>query len=650
MILGFSHYLCYTVCEHPKEMVPLIREAIRQVMLEYYNDRKIAGLPLTLKENVHPRLCEVPLIDTYLKKNVSSLRTTDVGRLVKLLGTVTRTGAVMLREVTREYQCDRCEHVFEVEGDITQRGAFELPGTCPSREDIGSECKSSSFTPVENGKDLVCREYQEIKVQEKVQNLDVGSIPRSIAVILTDDLADTVKPGDDVLVTGILHRRWNKPLYANQRADVTLALEATHVMSNNEQKSFLHITEAITELFKQFWKKHASQPLKGRDFILSSMCPQIHGLYLLKLIMAMSLIGGVSYTDPSGTKIRGESHLLMVGDPGTAKSQLLRYASKLSPRSVLTTGIGTTSAGLTVSAVREATTGDWMLDAGALVLADGGLCCIDEFDGIRQHDRASIHEAMEQQTLSVAKAGLVCTLTTRATVFAAVNPKSSSRVGTDIDVNNVDDNPNVLNDQSGSVPIHLAIASPLLSRFDVVLTLLDQRDEAWDRELSSFILNGYRLPDDDPSAADGEYWDLLRLQQYMYYVKTRIKPTLSSDAQLLLSKYYTMERAAEGRNASRTTVRLLEALVRLTQAHARLLFRSVGIVMDAVFAIAAVEASASGKSVVGSIGSLQSRFPDNPQEQFEKYGKYILVKLGLESQVNIAEDAPLAANDEQVEA
>ncbi|CDF35005.1 DNA replication licensing factor MCM9 [Chondrus crispus] len=552
---------CAALLHDPQTALPLLEEAIQNLQ-ESFTDNP--------KANVHARVCHLPSTPAYLKQNISALRNRDVDKLLSLLGTITRTGSVMLREVTREYICSKCKNTIVVTGDISQRGAFAVPTRCPR------SCPGTKFVPLDDVPP-VCREYQEVKVQEKVQHLDVGSIPRSLIVILTDDLADTVKPGDDVVVSGILYRRWNKPLIVDSRSDVELMLVALHISSNNEKKSFLH-------------------QLTARNLILKSICPQIYGMYLLKMIVAMSLIGGVSYCDPSGSRIRGESHLLIVGDPGTAKSQILRYAAKISPRSVLTTGIGTTSAGLTVTAVREAGTGEWMLDAGALVLADGGVCCIDEFDGIKNHDRGAIHEAMEQQTLSVAKAGLVCTLDTRATVLAAVNPKGGKiYFGGD------------------QLPITVGIASPLLSRFDVVLTLLDQKNEQWDRQLSSFILNGYEAP--SMEKAD-KIWSTERLRQYLYYIKTDLKPKLSPNAQTLLSKYYTMERAS--------------ALVRLAHSHARLMFRETATALDAVFAIAAVEASSDTHEVVGGMGALHAPFPENPRQEFEKYARFILGKLGLE--------------------
>lgn len=611
---------CATLLRDPTTMLPLLEHAIQNLQ---------ASLTETPKLNVHARLCHLPATEAYVKRTVSALRTRDVHRLLSILGTVTRTGSVMLREVEREYFCTRCKHSFLVVGDISQRGAFDLPSRCPRQAE--KPCFGSNFTPVTDSLPK-CREYQEIKVQEKIQNLDVGSIPRSLMVVLTDDLADSVKPGDDVVVSGILHRRWNRNLVQGVRADVELMLVAVHVSSNNDQKSFLHVTEESKQAFLAHWtSRPSSEQLVARNMILNSICPQIYGMYLLKMIVAMSLIGGVSYTDPSGSRIRGESHLLIVGDPGTAKSQILRYAAKVSPRSVLTTGIGTTSAGLTVTAVREPGTGEWMLDAGALVLADGGVCCIDEFDGIKQHDRGAIHEAMEQQTLSVAKAGLVCTLDTRATVLAAVNPKGG-RLATEISTGGGDGD----DEQGGEqLPITVGIASPLLSRFDVVLTLLDQRNEEWDKALSSFILNNYKTN----GVTAEQLWSTDRLRQYLYYIKTNLKPRLSPRAQRILSTYYTIERSSSRRNAARTTVRLLEALVRLAQSHARLMFRETATAMDAVFAIAAVEASAATHEVVGGMGALHAAFPDNPMKEFDEYCRFLLCKLGLEDEdINFYED------------
>ncbi|KAG9152560.1 hypothetical protein Leryth_024714 [Lithospermum erythrorhizon] len=258
-----------------------------------------------------------------------------------------------------------------------------------------------------------------------------------------------------------------------------------------------------------------------------------------------------------------------------------------------------------------------MLEAGALVLADGGLCCIDEFDSMREHDRATIHEAMEQQTISVAKAGLVTTLSTKTIVFGATNPKGQY-------------------DPDQPLSVNTTLSGPLISRFDIVLVLLDTKNPEWDAVVSSHIL----AEADSLKRNSGEdlkdIWPLSMLRRYIQFVKGYFQPVLTNEAENVISSYYQLQRRSGTQNAARTTIRMLESLIRLAQAHARLMFRNEVIQLDAVTAILCIESSMTISAMVDSAGNaLHSNFAENPDEEYAKQEQLILKKLSYINEVQI---------------
>ncbi|XAR53035.1 DNA helicase [Bertholletia excelsa] len=596
--------LAYILYSQPVEHLRLFDEAAIWAQKVVYPDLK--GLEgASLKEFVHVRInvSGSPLESPETFPSIGRIRVKHRGILLTLRGTVIRSGAIKMMEGERDFVCKKCKLRFKVYPEIETRNSLPQPTFCPSQ---GSKiCEGTSFQFVDGT--IVCHDYQEIKIQESTQVLGVGAIPRSIPIILKDDLVDILKAGDDVIVTGVLTAKWSSDL-KDVRCDLDPVLIANYVRRTNKLKSDIDIPADVIMSFKQFWSDFKDTPLKGRNAILRGICPQVFGLFTVKLAVALTLIGGVQHIDASGTKVRGESHLLLVGDPGTGKSQFLKFAAKLSNRSVITTGLGSTSAGLTVTAVKDG--GEWMLEAGALVLADGGLCCIDEFDSMREHDRATIHEAMEQQTISIAKAGLVTTVSTRTIVFGATNPKGHY-------------------DPSQSLSVNTALSGPLLSRFDIVLVLLDTKNPEWDAVVSSHILGQAEAKEGKHQEDLANIWPLSMLRsRYIHFVKGHFKPVLTKEAERVISSYYQLQRRSAIENAARTTVRMLESLIRLAQAHARLMFRNEVTQLDAITAILCIESSMTTSAIVDCVGNaLHSNFMENPDEEYAKQEKLILEKL-----------------------
>jgi replicative DNA helicase Mcm len=323
------------------------------------------------------------------------------------------------------------------------------------------------------------------------------------------------------------------------------------------------------------------------DNIIDSISPTIYGLREVKAAVALQLFGGCHKVMDDGSVIRGDMHVLLVGDPGVAKSQLLRYMAQLSPRGIYASGKSASAAGLTATAVKDEDTGGWVLEAGALVLADGGLACIDELDKMTDQDRSSLHEAMESQRISVAKAGLTMALQCRCSMLAAANPKFGR-----------------FDTEGATIVSQIDLPPPLLSRFDLIFVLTDKPDEKYDRKVTQHILNVHRRGEarqfdgaEPPEGVDIEQikestvnikpkYTIDQLRKYVAYAKQHIVPVMTdSAAKLIEDTYVRIRGSAEDGKTVPITARQLEAFVRIAEASAKMRLSSTVTDEDAQRAI-----------------------------------------------------------------
>ncbi len=480
------------------------------------------------------------------------LRSTHIGKLVMIEGIMVRATRVkekIIRARLRHCHSDDC-HEFDwpPEGEIIGE-ILEKPQVCPL-------CgRGGSFQLVEEKSEYI--DWQKAVIQERPEEVPPGQLPRSIEVVLKDELVDTVRPGDRVAVVGVVRVKPDSP--SKKRITFDMYIDAVHVEVSQKMLEEVEITREDEERIRSL----ARDPWIHKK-IIASLAPSIYGLWHVKEAIALSLFGGNPKVTEEGMWLRGDIHILLIGDPGTAKSQLLQYVARIAPRGIYTTGKGATAAGLTAAVVRDNVTGEYYLEAGALVLADGGVAAIDEIDKMREEDRSIIHEAMEQQTVSIAKAGIVARLNARTTVIAAGNP----RFGRYLENRTLAENINLL--------------PTILSRFDLIFILKDKPSAEEDRRLARHVLRVHRETDKIKPEIPADL-----LKKYISYARRYIKPRLTPEAAKMLEDFFVeMRKLGENPdNPVPITARQLGALIRLAEAHAKMALREYVTEEDAEAAI-----------------------------------------------------------------
>ena len=484
-----------------------------------------------------------------------AIRSRHIGRLIHISGIMMRASEVKPLLVEAVFRCRICLNEIP---QMQEEGRYTEPPLC-------TVCgKKTAMKLVAEKSRFI--DWQKVRIQESPEELPPGQMPRSVDVILQGDIVDISRPGDLVKVNGILQTAPDFSRRGGRLATFKVFIDANGVEITEKEYEQLEISEDDEEKIREL-----AEDQYVHERIFASIAPSIQGHETIKESIALLLFGGVAKTLPDGTRLRGRSNILMIGDPGTGKSQILKFVSGLASRALYTSGKGTTAAGLTAAVMHDADTGAMTLEAGALVLADQGIACIDEFDKMDPNDRTAIHEAMEQHTVSIAKAGIVATLNARTSILAAANPALGRY------------------ESSLSVQDNIRLPFTILSRFDLIWIMVDTVEASKDRELAQFILGMHQMKQTEASTPPIPP-DFLK--KYIGYANRYVIPKLSAEAAEVIENFYVdLRRSAEGGAPVPITARQLESLVRLAEARARMALRSNVTKEDAQAAVRLMEDS-----------------------------------------------------------
>ncbi|MCJ1310381.1 minichromosome maintenance protein 5 [Agyrium rufum] len=546
-LISYDEELANKLRSEPGEVIPLfeaaLKECTQRIVFPYEKAKKLPDHQLLL----HSTASLTPIRD---------LDSTYISQLVRIPGIVIGASTLSSKVTALRLQCRSCGHyqTLSITGGFS---GVTLPRVCGETAKREPPCPQDPYFVIHEKSEFI--DQQVLKLQEAPDQVPVGELPRHILISADRYLTNRVVPGSRCTVTGVFSIYQSKGSKKATNAAVAIrnpylravgiASDVDHTAKGNamfseeEEQEFLEMSR-VPDLYERF---------------VNCIAPSIYGNHDIKKAIACLLLGGSKKILPDGMKLRGDINVLLLGDPGTAKSQLLKFVEKVAPIAIYTSGKGSSAAGLTASVQRDTNSREFYLEGGAMVLADGGVVCIDEFDKMRDEDRVAIHEAMEQQTISIAKAGITTILNARTSVLAAANPIFGRYDDLKTPGENID------------------FQTTILSRFDMIFIVKDEhergRDERIARHVMGIHMGGRGMEDQVEAEISVE-----KMKRYISYCKSRCAPRLSPEAAEKLSSHFVSIRrqvhnseiSSNTRSSIPITVRQLEAIIRISESLAKL--------------------------------------------------------------------------------
>lgn len=552
-VILFDPYLADDLKRRPTETVPLFEKAATKVAQQVARDKSnelgdlFPTIQIILTMNTNPI-------------SIRRLGAKHISRLVKMPAIVVNASSLTSKAVVVQLMCRNCRHTMrmDVPGGLS---ALQMPKKCQaapvSGKSVNDDCPPNPYVIVHDKSIFI--DQQVLKLQESPEMIPVGELPRNILATVDRALTNLAVPGSRCMCVGvysIYQSKGRTPGAVAIRSPYMRIIGFEITSGQQARENVWFDAEEIQEF------RRMSQLPNFFERFANSIAPTIIGHEEVKKAIACLLMGGSRRVLPDNMRLRGDINVLLLGDPGTAKSQLLKWVEKVAPISVYTSGKGSSAAGLTASVQRDVGSQDFYLEGGAMVLADGGVVCIDEFDKMREDDRVAIHEAMEQQTISIAKAGITTVLNSRTSVLAAANPLFGSY------------------DNSKAPGENIDFQTTILSRFDMIFIIKDEHNAEWDDRVARHVMETHVQGSRQSvwaTEAEGEI-SMAKMRRYVQYCRARYAPRLDySSAQRLAAFFIDIRDSVHEREINTNerstvpiTVRQLEAVIRIAESIAKL--------------------------------------------------------------------------------